>query len=177
LLQSTTHCPRVIELGSGCGIVGLELAHTYPTSDVLLTDLPEAMAILNHNVQSARFASERGQIATTVLDWDNALPDEVSSKHWDVIIVSDCTYNSDSIPALVKTLISLVERSPAALIVVSMKVRHDSEAIFFDLMAGAKLEEVDGVKVSLPDRQRKGSGQPLEEVYIYIYGRNSSDDG
>lgn len=171
LKHSERHVPRIIELGSGCGIVGLEVAHISATSDVLLTDLADAMDILKFNVAKARHASKCGKVATAVLDWDDALPDEVSELGYDVIIVSDCTYNTDSIPALVRTLVALVERSPAALIVVSMKVRHDSEAIFFDIMANAELAEIDHIKASLPDQRRRETGQSLEMVDVYIYGR------
>ena len=169
---SRNHVSRVIELGSGCGIVGLEVTRECVGMDILLTDLPEAMGILNQNVGEARSASQCGEVATKVLDWNYALPDEVFRARYDVIIVSDCTYNSDSIPALVKTMAALVEKSVDALIVVSMKIRHDSEAIFFDLMAAARFTERDHVRISLPDRQRQETGQSLEIVDIFTYAPN-----
>ena len=164
---------RVIELGSGCGIVGLEFAHLFPASDVLLTDLPEAMDILNHNISKAKFSSTRGRVAAAILDWDKTLPDEIAKNHYDLLIVSDCTYNSDSIPALVGTLTALIAASPAALIVISMKVRHDSEAVFFDMMAEAELIEIDSITIELPDRIREETEQPLEVVDVYVYRKDT----
>lgn len=173
VLKHNTHSPRVIELGSGCGIVGLEIAHLCPASDVYLTDLPEAMDILHHNINEAKFTSTRGRVAAAILEWDKPLPDDIAKNQYDLLIVSDCTYNSDSIPALVRTLAALIAKSPGALIVISMKVRHDSEAIFFDLMAEARLTKTDLTTIELPDRIRQATQQPLEVVDIYVYGNDT----
>lgn len=179
LLQRTTpHGPTILELGSGCGIVGLQAADLCSTSDVLLTDLPEAMDFLNHNVYHANFVSSSCKTTTAVLDWDRPLPERVTKQRIDLVIVSDCTYNPDSIPALVKTLSSVAETSPEVLVVVSLKVRHDSEAIFFDLMAGAEFVEAEHTAIPLPDRYRSKTGRDLEVVEVYVYrGRRSVQNG
>ncbi len=178
LLRTSTRAPRILELGSGCGLVGLQIADLCSTSDVLLTDLSDAMDILNHNVERARFTSSRGKLATAVLDWDEALPELVAKKRFDLVILSDCTYNPDSVPGLVRTLSSVAKISPNALVVVSLKVRHDSEAIFFDLMADAGFAEAEHAAIPLPDRCRSDSGQELEVVEVYIYRSGMSvEDG
>lgn len=170
LLQNPTpRALRVLELGSGCGIVGLKVADLCSVSDVLLTDLPDAMEILNHNVERAKFVSSRGKLATAVLDWDEPLPERVGRRQFELVIVSDCTYNPDSIPVLVKTMSAVAENSPNGFVVVSLKVRHDSEAIFFDLMAGAKFVETEHTTIPLPDRYRSETGQELEAVEVYVY--------
>ncbi|CAF9928577.1 MAG: hypothetical protein ALECFALPRED_004088 [Alectoria fallacina] len=174
LQRNTPRGPRILELGSGCGIVGLQVAGSCSTSDVLLTDLPEAMNILNHNVEYTRLACRRDKLASTVLDWDEPLPERVAEQQPDLVILSDCTYNPDSIPGLVKTLSSVAKISPDALIVVSLKVRHDSEAIFFDLMAGAEFIEAEHTTIPLPDRYRSVTGQALEVIEIYVYRRRKS---
>ena len=158
--------------------MGLQVADLCSTSDVLLTDLSDTMDMLNHNVERSRFISSRGKVATAVLDWDEALPELVAKKRFDLVILSDCTYNPDSVPGLVRTLNSVAKISPNALVVVSLKVRHDSEAIFFDLMADAGFAETEHVAVPLPDRCRSDSGQELEVVEVYIYrSRMSVEDG
>ena len=164
----------MLELGSGCGIVGLETARLWPSSNILLTDLPEAMEILNCNVSKARESSNTNKVTTAILDWDTGLPKLIKQCQHDLVMVSDCTYNSDSIPALVKTLAAVIERSPAALVVVSMKVRHDSEAIFFDVMAEAGFVKAEHHAVALPDRERADTGQVLESVDIFLFGRDTA---
>ena len=171
LQRSTRPSPRILELGSGCGIVGLEVAELCSASDVLLTDLPAAMDILTHNVERAKFIPSRSKIATAVLDWDEPLLEMVKKQRFDLVIVSDCTYNPDSVPVLVKTLSAITETSSDALILVSLKVRHDSEAIFFDLMAGAEFVEAEHTAIPLPDRYRSETWQDLAAVEIYVYRR------
>lgn len=174
LQRSTPRGPRILELGSGCGIVGLEIAALCSAGNVLLTDLPAAMDILNHNVERAKLITSRGKLATAVLDWDEPLPERVRKQRFDLMIVSDCTYNPDSVPALVKTLSAVAENSSDALILVSLKVRHDSEAIFFDLMASAEFVEAEHDAIPLPDRHRSETGQELEAVEIYVYRRQKA---
>ena len=172
LIQRTTRCGlRVLELGSGCGIVGLQISDICSTSDVLLTDLPQAMDILNYNVEHAKFESRRALLTTAVLDWDHPLPEVVANQPKDLVIVSDCTYNPNSIPGLVKTLRSVAEISPDVLTVVSLKRRHDSEDIFFDLMAAANFVESGYTAIPLSDQHRKETGQELEVVEVHAYRR------
>ena len=158
----------MLELGSGCGIVGIGLAQLYPNSDVLLTDLPEAMGILACNIAQARPASG-SKLSKVMLNWDDDLPKGVAEAQYDLFLVSDCTYNADSTPALVGTLRALYKKSPGASIIVSMKVRHSSEAIFFDLMNHAGFEVANETKFRLPDRYRSAIGQELETAEIYIF--------
>lgn len=160
---------RVIELGSGCGIVGLQLAHVRKQATVLLTDLPEAMEILERNIGVATLAS-RSQVSRAVLDWETCVPEDIAQQTFDLVLISDCTYNSDSIPALVRTVSSLVARSPEALVVVAMKVRHESEAIFNGLISKVGLHQYNMYPFEIPDEQRKASEQELDNVMVYIYG-------
>lgn len=169
LQRSGPQSPRVLELGSGCGIAGLQVAGLCSRSKVLLTDLPDAMDILKRNIELTKSVSSGGKVATAVLDWDEPLPDIVAKQRFDLVILSDCTYNSDSIPGLVATLSSVAKVSPDALFVISLKVRHDSEAIFFDLMANTGFIKAEHTLIPLPDRCRSETGQDLEAVEIYIY--------
>jgi methylase of polypeptide subunit release factors len=83
---------HVLELGTGCGMVGITLAQTVPDTKVILTDLPEAREIVERNMDQARKA-KGATLEFQELDWD----DQVSpSDHLDLIIAADCTYNPDS---------------------------------------------------------------------------------
>ena len=158
----------MLELGSGCGIVGIGIAQLHQNCNVLLTDLPEAMELLNFNIAKARSAAG-SNLSAADLDWGDDLPGFVATGEYHLILVSDCTYNSDSIPTLIKTLNALMEKSPRASIVVSMKVRHSSEAIFFGMMRDGDFQIVANIRVPLPDRHRKAVGRELENVDIYIF--------
>lgn len=175
LLNETLHATppktlRVLELGSGCGIVGITLAQAVPNCHVLLTDMPEAADIAQRNIAEAVPATRslHSQVSFEVLDWEKPLPQSVQSKLLDIILVSECIYNPDSIPALVRTLAALLNRSPKAIIVVSTKVRHSSEAVFFDLMAKTRLVIGEHTSLPLPGDGGWNVDEP-EQVGVYIF--------
>jgi len=159
---------RVLELGCGCGMVGIALAQMRPRCDIFLTDLPEAMGILELNISVAQPA-EGSRLTSTTLDWYDDIPSQIREAAFDVILVSECTYNSDSLPALVKTLSSLVITSTEARVILSTKVRHSSEAVFFKMMSAAGFIELEHSSIELPDPLRSQRGELLELVEIYVF--------
>ncbi|RDW71791.1 hypothetical protein BP5796_07825 [Coleophoma crateriformis] len=169
LLQTTLQKEefQVLELGAGCGIVGISLATFFPEAkQVILTDLPEASEILTHNV-SLLPSPTNFKVSHQVLDWSLPLPTNIQSTRWDLILVADCTYNPDVVPDLVKALGRLTEPGKAeALVVVAMKVRHESEAVFFDLMQDAGFVVKEKAKVPL-----EVLGADREEIEIFGFMR------
>lgn len=156
-----------MELGAGCGIVGIALATMLDKCDVLLTDLPEVEEIVTRNIKGASpRPSSRIQFQT--LDWDEPPPD-LRSQPLDLILISDCTYNADSLPALVSVLGQLVRRSPEALVLVALKRRHDSEAVFFELMRTAGFTGSEPSNIQVP-----GQHDQVEQIELYCYRRQSS---
>lgn len=164
LLKNQHNRPiHVIELGSGCGIVGIALAELLPQCAVLLTDLPEVEEIVARNIDTA-IVAPNSELEYQCLDWDEELPQNISSSPIDLILISDCTYNADSSPALVSILSQLVRKSPKAIILVALKRRHDSEDIFFDLMQTAGFRTLNKDIVRLPSQH----GQE-DQIELYCY--------
>ena len=171
MLQQTPsdfQATSVLELGSGCGIAGIAIAQMLSGCNVTLTDLPAAMEILERNVSKALIAAG-SKLEISEFDWNNDIPQTIKDKRFDLIIVSDCTYNPDSLPALVETLSTLILSSPNAIIIVSMKVRHSSEAIFFELMSNADFEVVEHVVYNLPVVCPADSNHLGEVIDIYKF--------
>lgn len=134
----------------------------------MLTDLPDAMELLECNISQAK-AAKGSELSKTVLDWEAELPPLVKTRNWDLVLVVDCTYNTDTLPALVRTLSALISVSPKAKIVVFTKTRHSSEAVFFDLMKEASLTTTDQQKIELRDGYRSNIGRPMETIDIYTF--------
>jgi hypothetical protein len=88
---------HVLELGTGCGMVGITLAQTIPDAKVLLTDLLDAEEIVQRNINAASSLPD-GSLKFQELDWGSGLPQAIqSSAHrLDLLIAADCTYNPDS---------------------------------------------------------------------------------
>lgn len=165
LLEQTLFQPslKILELGSGCGIVGITLSHLLSTSQILLTDLPEASEILTHNLSLPPL--QKPTITHQILDWSIPLPLNVSSTQWNLIVVADCTYNPDVVPDLVKTLRAVAEWNKEVVVLLAMKVRHESELIFFDLMTQAGFGVVEKYGVPLPVLGGEG-----ERIEIFVFG-------
>lgn len=165
LLNSGKSSLQVVELGAGCGIVGIALATMLANCEVLLTDLPEVSEIVTRNINEASPRSS-ASIKFQTLDWDDPTPN-LTRGPIDLILVSDCTYNADSLPALVSVLDRLVGGSAEALVLVALKRRHESEAIFFDLMRSAGFVSQQA-KVPLP-----AQWEQVDQIEMYCYQQES----
>jgi hypothetical protein len=88
---------RILELGTGCGMVGITIAQLLTRAEVLLTDLQEAQEIVERNIDLAHPA-KGSSLKFQKLDWNAELPPnlQLPSSPLDLVIAADCTYNSDS---------------------------------------------------------------------------------
>jgi methylase of polypeptide subunit release factors len=88
---------RILELGTGCGMVGITIAQLVGGAKVLLTDLPEAQEIVKRNIGQAS-AAQQSTLYFQELNWDDELPPNLQplDARLDLVIAADCTYNSDS---------------------------------------------------------------------------------
>jgi len=158
---------RAIELGAGCGLAGLALVKIKQGVDVLLTDLVEAEEITKRNI--ARAGIKGASKATfEVLDWTHPLPLSIQGV-FDLVLVADCTYNADFIPALVSSLSALIKNSPEALVVVATKTRHSSEVVFFELMEEARFTITEKTHALAPTRLPMEEPKDAERVDVYCF--------
>ncbi|KAG5993228.1 hypothetical protein E4U54_003436 [Claviceps lovelessii] len=177
---------NVLELGCGVGILGLGLCAAYPkgTGDctILMTDRHDAERSARFNMgrlHQQRSGSNLGyaQVMYENLDWDNGrqgrFGSKVQDRRWDLIMLSDCTYNADSIPALVATLSGVHQlnknftpdgESFATKVFLATKPRHKDELVLFDMMAAEDWTIADKLVLSLPVL-----GRELERVEMYLF--------
>ena len=168
LISATYRKLHVLELGCGCGTVGISIAQTVPDCDVLLTDLEEVRELVDANIERMK-AAMCSKASFASLDWEVPLPAAITARTQDLIIVSECTYNTDTLQPLVSTLVALLARSPEAVIVVSTKTRHESEAAFFDLMQEAGLIEDGSMRIPLPGIPGTGYADGATDVGLHIF--------
>ncbi|XP_045514669.1 protein N-lysine methyltransferase METTL21D-like [Pieris brassicae] len=97
---------RVLELGSGLGVVGLTAATL--GAQVTLTDLPEALPLLRLNIaeNKSKIASMGGYSIAESLVWGDKNSD-IHKQDFDMILLADCIYYEDAVDTLIETLKSL----------------------------------------------------------------------
>ncbi|KAK0616505.1 putative methyltransferase-domain-containing protein [Immersiella caudata] len=156
---------NILELGCGVGIVGIGFlrilkASSYGVSPkILMTDLSEAEERAQANISRCLADSQsseggRADVEFESLDWQDGkvglFGEKVQSQPWDLLLVSECTYNTDTLLALVQTLSAIhahsVQKtggSHTTKIFLATKPRHSSEREAFDMFAeeGWRVEE------------------------------------
>nr|XP_018264618.1 uncharacterized protein I303_02791 [Kwoniella dejecticola CBS 10117]OBR86776.1 hypothetical protein I303_02791 [Kwoniella dejecticola CBS 10117] len=126
----------VLEIGIGTGLVSIALAlalqrqHTRRRR-IVATDLDTAIPLMDENLSynslnpgptsqldnssTANGGDESGndvQVEAKVLDWDQPLPEWVSSSWPQLVVAADVTYNTSAFPSLLRTLTSLLSPRP-----------------------------------------------------------------
>ena len=176
---------NVIELGCGVGIVGIGLSRILQASPyaaspkVLVTDLAEAEERAEANISRYLEDMAPSEQRTSIiefesLDWhegkNGAFGEGTQSLPWDLIIVSECTYNTDTLLALVQTLSALHSHSAQSAmprdtkVFLATKPRHSSEREFFTMMAAERWVVSEKTVVPLPVI---GSDAQLVEMYLF----------
>ncbi|KAI1817041.1 hypothetical protein GGS20DRAFT_121626 [Poronia punctata] len=180
---------NVLELGSGVGILGITIAgilrrNQVEDATVLLTDLAEAEERARSNISRAEDHAVVRGLEYENLDWDDGRQGRfgplVATTPWDLVVLSDCTYNVDSFPALVGTLSALHvvkqrqcngEDRAKSRVLLATKPRHSSEKALFDL-----LDEEDWRHRVIKEIPLPLIGGEDEVVQIYILEKGALGD-
>eukprot|EP00897_Mesotaenium_endlicherianum_P005020 jgi/Mesen1/4546/ME000232S03809 len=96
---------RCIELGAGCGLVGI-VCGCLGARDVLLTDMPENLSLLQQNIVQN---SQEEVSSVKTLMWGANVDD--LHPPFDIVLATDVLYDHASITPLVNTLCALSDSS------------------------------------------------------------------
>lgn len=189
---------NALELGCGVGILGGGLSAVIPKMrpppsrrcTILMTDLEEAESRTRSNM-SRLLQVRKGKSSSSPpvkllyenLDWEQGrkgmFGPETQSHRWDLVMLSDCTYNVDMLPALVETLSALHasnmahaaasstspgEQTQSTKVFLATKPRHASEEALFDLLSQEGWTELHKQTLPLPVL-----GAETQSVDLYLY--------
>ncbi|KAK5051620.1 hypothetical protein LTR84_003272 [Exophiala bonariae] len=118
-------CSRVLELGSGTGLVGMAAACAWNVH-VLLTDLPDIVPNLQRNLDENREVIDRhkGSATARQLDWADKtdIPRDDQDKFM-VILAADPIYSTEHPEILACTVRHWIHPDPAARFIVELPLR------------------------------------------------------
>ncbi|KAI8296598.1 Protein-lysine N-methyltransferase EFM6 [Colletotrichum sp. SAR11_240] len=171
---------NILELGCGVGIFGLGLAHmlgretTSRKGRLVITDLSEAEERVLSNIELSKANYAEPQFEE--LDWDEGRDGSfgplVEDTHWDLIVLSDCTYNADALPSLIDTWSAIHKQNNAMAedrpvvtrVLVAMKVRHADEDRLWELVKKDAWAVTEKAAMPLPML----GGEP-QEIFLYLF--------
>ncbi|CAL1273610.1 unnamed protein product [Larinioides sclopetarius] len=122
----------IIDIGSGTGVAGLFAAAL--GAEVILTDLPEVIPLLEKNIEQNKNII-KGAATASVLEWgklDKNFPIP------DLILVSDCIYYDMSVEKLVPTLVELSDANTEILISYEDRVLGNKKELLKNFLQALK---------------------------------------
>lgn len=132
---------RVLELGSGTGVLGLAYA-TLPTSNstkLVLTDCPAALPLLQYNVdQNKDKLPATVDVECQALDWTRTESSVVDNEKFDLILASDVLYNVELIPDLVRMMHENLKEDGGKVLLAVRWRKPEAERVFFRVMESEK---------------------------------------
>ncbi|CAM9168985.1 unnamed protein product [Choristocarpus tenellus] len=129
---------RVLELGSGTGLVGLTAAMFGPPSEVVITDLASHIDICSHNLTAnVDLIPDQCKVRVEEYDWGSDCSSSLSRFPFDVVIGTDVAYYEHLHEPLIKAL--LATTGPETLILLGV-TRMDTGPDFFEALDQAGFE-------------------------------------
>ncbi|XP_077558712.1 protein N-lysine methyltransferase METTL21D-like [Haemaphysalis longicornis] len=101
----------VLELGAGTGIVGIITAAF--GNNVVVTDLPQFMPLLDKNIDENRDRL-KGEARVRTLEWGTPLDADFAFP--DVVLISECVYYDKAVEPLLKTMVAVCGPSTEVLL-------------------------------------------------------------
>ncbi|CAM9096186.1 unnamed protein product [Ectocarpus sp. 4 AP-2014] len=139
---------RVLELGSGTGLVGLAAARFGPPLEVVITDLESHVDICKRNVAAQDDMGAQASTCFTcpclttkglcsvrvqAFDWSSEVPEELGEVPFDVVLATDVAYYEHLYAPFVQA--SALERTAGQHTLVLLGVtRTDTGPAFFDAL-------------------------------------------
>ncbi|KAM3379253.1 protein N-lysine methyltransferase METTL21A [Capsicum galapagoense] len=118
---------KVVELGSGCGLVGCVAALL--GAQAILTDLPDRLRLLKKNVEANFYGDVRGSATVNELTWGDELDNDMRNPLPDYVLGSDVIYSEGAVMDLLATLLDL--SGTQTTVILAGELRNDAILEYF----------------------------------------------
>ena len=123
---------NILELGAGCGLVGLTLLHL-GAKYVLLTDMEVCLPTLNENVFKNTQTSMRDRVQVMPYVWGEVTTALTKRQgKFDIIVAAEVLYDEVNSRLLAQSAVQLLAKN--GIMFVSMGRNRNGEATFVDVM-------------------------------------------
>ncbi len=141
---------RVLELGSGTGLLGISCALSGATS-VIVTDLPYVLPLIQKNISSAVVQQVVGAFEW---DWSNPRPAFDSDLPFDVVVAADVVYDPEKLDICCSAIRSAADACvEGGWIYIALSYRSQLESQFLSaLRQWALVEDLDSTAGSEAER-------------------------
>ncbi|XP_052182578.1 uncharacterized protein LOC127795140 isoform X2 [Diospyros lotus] len=118
---------KVVELGSGCGLVGSIAALL--GAEVILTDLPDRLRLLKKNIETNLYGDVRGSAVVSELIWGEEPDAQLIEPLPNYVLGSDVIYSEEAVMDLLATLLELCGNQTT--IILAGELRNDAVLEYF----------------------------------------------
>ncbi|KAI0804328.1 putative methyltransferase-domain-containing protein [Xylaria sp. FL0064] len=120
---------KILELGSGTGLLGIAAAAIWQ-ADAVLSDLPDIMPNLDYNIEQNRATVERlgGNLSSGVLIWGSKSANDArfsSRNQFNIILAADSMYDDDHPDLLASAIHEQLYDSPDSRAIVMVPMRDE----------------------------------------------------
>ncbi|KAI8639785.1 putative methyltransferase-domain-containing protein [Parasitella parasitica] len=119
---------KIVELGSGTGLVGLAVAKLCPEiKQMVITDQLPMIGLMKENIKLNHLEHSA---TAEILNWGEAISNHSQVLDADVILASDCIYLEIAFIPLLETFFALTNK-PSSVIYLAYKKRRNADKLFF----------------------------------------------
>ncbi|ORX41187.1 putative methyltransferase-domain-containing protein [Kockovaella imperatae] len=122
---------KILELGSGTGLVGIAAGILEPTAEIWVTDQKQLLDLMERNVEYNGVSSN---VHVDELNWGEQIPGHIPVNDLDMILAADCVYFEPAFPLLVQTLCDLIPIGKDIEMLFCWKKRRKADKRFFALL-------------------------------------------
>lgn len=125
---------RVLELGAGCGLVGITIT-LLGAKHVVLSDLELCLPTLRRNVDRNIFGRDKDCIQVVPFVWGQNASSLTATGKFDIIVAAEVLYDEDDSKLLAESAVQLIAQ-PGGIMYVSLGRNRKGESSFVKAMNG-----------------------------------------